>query len=112
MGLILRAWESAFSQRRSSLRNARPRQALCQTGNPSPCGWKGYAHELVALPGWPQYCVIPSVLHCLVGDAPAVAWMLRREKNWRIYHDFASGGRDDRPGLDNCSGGLGWATCA
>ena len=28
----------------------------------------GYAHELVVLPGWPQYCVTRTVLHCLVDE--------------------------------------------
>ena len=51
----------------------------------------GYAHELVVLPGWPQYCVTCSVLHCLVDDAPAFAWMTCREKNWLIAYVQVAG---------------------
>ena len=29
-----------------------------------------------------------------------------------VYHDFASGVRDDRPGLDNCLRALRRATCS
>ena len=44
-----------------------------------------------ALAGWPQYCVTGSVLHCLVDDAPAFAWMTRREKNWLIAYANIAG---------------------
>ena len=51
----------------------------------------GYAHELVVLPGWPQYCVTRAVLHCLVDDAETFSWMTRREKQWLIAYVQVAG---------------------
>ena len=51
----------------------------------------GYAHELVVLPGWPQYCVTRAVLHRLVDDAETFSWMTRREKQWLIAYVQVAG---------------------
>ena len=51
----------------------------------------GCAHELVVLPGWPQYCVTRAVLHCLVDDAETFSWMTRREKQWLIAYVQVAG---------------------
>ena len=51
----------------------------------------GYAHELVVLPGGPQYCVTRAVLHCLVDDAETFSWMPRREKQWLIAYVQVAG---------------------
>ena len=46
----------------------------------------GYLQELVVLPGWPQYCVIRAVLHCLVDNSQATRAMSAKEKNWLIAY--------------------------
>ena len=51
----------------------------------------GYAHELVLLPGWPQYCVTQPCCICLVDDAETFSWMTRREKQWLVVYVKVAG---------------------
>ena len=45
-----------------------------------------YLTQLVALPGWPQYCVTRAMLHCLMHDSECFGWLSSREKNWLMAY--------------------------
>ena len=52
-----------------------------------------YLEELVALPGWPQYCVRRVTLHRLINGAAAFSWLTPREKEWTLgYAQYADQG--------------------